>query len=138
MLIAIGAAVGCSDAAGPTDGGPATTPSPFIVSNPRPGAAAVAGNANSAVGADGDVVYVALPPGSIPDANEVRIRARLSGNAVNTRAFDGGLDPVAITVKAQDVLDFDVSLTNGTGALHFSMPVPGARRPLPIRRPSRG
>ena len=133
-LIVVGAALGCSDASAPAGGGgPATTPSPFIVSNPRPGIGAAAASANNASGSDGTVVYVALPPGSIPNADEVRIHARSSGSTVSGRAFDGGLDPVAVNVNAQDVLDVDVTLTSGASPLHFSMAVPGTRRPIVVR-----
>ena len=133
MLIALGTAVGCSDASGPADRNPTDTPSSFIVSNPRPGPSATVANANSALGAANNVVYVALPPGSIPNADEVRIHARSSGSTVSGRAFDGGLDPVAVNVNVPDVLDVDVTLTSGASPLHFSMAVPGTRRPIVVR-----
>ena len=132
LLTVFGAALGCSDASGPAEN-PGSAPSPFIISNPRPSASAAASHTNGTSSAASDVVYIALPPGSIPNASGIRVHAQLSGDSASARAFDGGIDPVAIAVKAQDVLDVEVSLTGGAPSLHFSMPVPGRARPIVVR-----
>jgi hypothetical protein len=41
-----------------------------------------------------DLVYVSLPQGAIPNADQVVIRVRSSGAMITAIAIDGGLDPV--------------------------------------------
>jgi hypothetical protein len=111
---------------------PVTAVSPFVVSNPHAGVGAAATAAGASASAS-DVVYVALPPGSIPNAEVVTIRVRPGGAGVTATAVDGGLDPVPVPAEAGDTLDVEVRLTGTTTLVRFTLIVPKSVRPTVVR-----
>jgi len=136
-LLMVGTALGCAGAPDSTGvdatklGAPA---SPFVVSAPH---ALIALKSSSMPGdaaapAETDVVYVALSPGSIPNASLITIRVRSTGAVVTAPAVDGGLDPVPVPATANDTLEIGASITGGTAVLYV-MPVPPKGRPVVIR-----
>lgn len=147
-LLIVGAALGCSD---PTDvarvGAPVapvapvapTQPSPFVVSAPHVGVAAVSSGTSGAVTTQNSIVYVALAAGSVPGAEGVTIRVQSTGATITATAVDGGLDPVPVPAGPDDTLHLDVRLTGRTDPVSYIMPVPRLGRPVVIRTsPPRG
>ncbi len=150
LVILAGAAwaVGCASdkPAGPS--GPELTLTALIVSDPVPGALPSAqprrdrgdpAVASFATAAAADVVYVSLPPGSIPAGEAVTIRNRRTGIAATAAMVDGGFDPLPVPALAGDVLDVEVRLARGAGMQDFDVTVPARRPPRVVRTyPPRG
>jgi Tol biopolymer transport system component len=109
-----------------------------IVSNPISnvgGVPAVGGTAFSAADlsdADG-IVYVSLPPGSVPDGEQVTIRNRRSGANAAVAMLNGGLDPVAVGAVVGDTLDLEFRLAGSVAPVHVSHVVPLRRGPVVVR-----
>lgn len=80
----------------------------------------------------GDVVYVSLRPGSIPNGERAIIQRRGSASTLIAPIDNGGLDPVPIAATAGDSIDVEVALTGG-GVLRFSLRAPPTRRPRVVR-----
>src|SRR5262249_10659674 len=100
-------AVACSCPDAPTS--PiAPQASAFLVSSPQLSGSAASNHGATAAAGPGDVVYVSLPPGSIPNAGAVTIRVVPGGALVNANAVDGGLDPVAVPAAFGDTLYIEV------------------------------
>ncbi len=119
-LIAVLLSVACSSELPPTaSSDPATKPPApgplaalLIVSDPglRPDSSA----ASTAASSGGvTVVYVSLPPGSLPYPASVRIMNVRTGATASPAVVEGGFDPIAILAAAGDTLD--VAVTNGNG-----------------------
>lgn len=105
-----------------------TDSSLFTVSSPQPLRAVL-----------GDVVYVALPTGSIPNAGLITIRVSPRGSTLTVNAVDGGLDPIVIPATLGDTLHIDVSLTGLADVARNVIPVAGHSHPVVIRTsPSQG
>src|SRR5690349_7508973 len=103
-LIFAAAALACSGAADAPPARPVAASSPLVVSSPQ--AVGVTGEASGAGGSEApnDIVYVALPPRSIPNAQLVTIRVHPTGVTVTATPADGGLDPVAVHAALGDTL----------------------------------
>jgi Tol biopolymer transport system component len=106
-----------------------------IVSNP----VAASASASRAPGlalrgtATAEVVYVSLPPGTIPDGNQATVRNLRTGSVVTVAMLDGGFDPVAVTAAAGDTLELDVRLTGPDDLLRYAIVVPVRRPPIVVR-----
>jgi len=126
----------CSDASGPNNTTVDQAGSPFSVSKAHGSVTAFGSNGPAAAVLMPNVVYVALPTGSIPNAEAITIRARQAGTTLTIPAgstVDGGLDPVPVRAGPGDTLDVEVRVTGSTNPVRFSMPVPGAGRPIVVR-----
>jgi len=133
LILCAAGALACSDGgSGPEVKTPALPPTPFIVSNPHRGAASFGSNDAGASTSAAEFVYVALPPGAIPDVDQVVIRVRSSGATITAIAINGGLDPVPIAAQPGDTLDLDVRLASGSSQ-QFSMVAPRVARPVVVR-----
>jgi hypothetical protein len=79
---------------------------PFLASN----AVSVAASGSSSGGsvASGSLIYVSLPPGTLPGASSVSIRVERTGTVVSAFLAEGGLDPVAVPAAAGDILSLTV------------------------------
>ncbi len=132
----LGLVLACTGSDGPTrpeDPDPPLPPSPFLVSNPvtAPPPATAAGPLYSA--GDATVVYVSLPPGSLPEASQVSIRDARLGSAVTVPVVGGGFDPVALASAVGDTLDFLVQGENGASLAAYRKLVEKERPPAVVR-----
>ncbi len=106
-----------------------------IVSAPvRPGAATAAAPGRASAVATGlQVVYVSLPPGSVPTGVLVTISDQATGLSITTAVANGGFDPVPIAASVGDTLTVEIT---GSGAPVRAQVVVAAARPLKIVRTS--
>ena len=121
LALAIGLGVSCSDSPAGSRGRPPAA-GPFVVaslSGPAP-----------------QIVYVSLPPGTIPGGTEAQLRVERTGEMVTAQLVDGGFDPVALAAAVGDTVAIDVQ-AEGT-VLSYRVPVPTPSRPVVVRtRPPR-
>jgi len=112
----------------PVSGGPA------IVSDPVPpslgGAAGRFGVSSTAVD---PVVYISLPPDSIPDGERATIRTLRTGETVTAIMVNGGFDPVALPAIVGDTLVLEIWVSGGRTSIRSVIVVPEARRPRVVR-----
>ena len=120
----------CDSGTGPHE----SSSSPFVVSNPIPGLSPSNSGANTpaASSSSGEVVFVSLPTGSIPNGIEASISNRRSAFQRVVPLVDGGMDPTAVPAAAGDILEVVVSLSGG-GPLRFILTVPVRARPIVVR-----
>jgi len=106
-----------------------------IVSNPVAAAAATSAAAFSVAGGSSgtDVVYVSLPPGTIPDGGLATVRNTRTGTSASAAMASGGFDPVAIEASAGDTLALQVQRAEGGSPVTFSLVVLAPRRPVVVR-----
>jgi hypothetical protein len=110
-----------------------------IVSNPVSpvgGVSSVGGAAFSDAGALTEmnaIVYVSLPPNSLPNGEQVTIRNRQSGADASVVMLNGGFDPVAVGAAVGDTLDLEFRLAGSVNPLHASHVVPLSRGPVVVR-----
>jgi hypothetical protein len=83
--------------------------------------------------ASGTVVYVSLPPGGVPGAEQVMIRNARTGALHTVAMVEGGFDPVAVGASAGDTLDLDIRVAGGAAPLLFAIVVPDSRPPIVVR-----
>ena len=126
--------MGCGDTQAPSSDNPSGVTAvlaSLIVSNP----ASVAHPTASASGtaADAGIVYVSLPPGSVPDGEQIVITTRLTGATVTFAMIDGGFDPIPLAATAGDTLDIRIVLAGSTALLRFIAVVPHRRPPIVVR-----
>jgi Bacterial Ig-like domain/WD40-like Beta Propeller Repeat len=102
-----------------------------VVSNP----AAVSSGAGAAFGGNTSeaMVYLSLPPGSVPGAEQVTIRNPRTGALRTVTMVEGGFDPVAMEASAGDTLDLDIQVAGAEAPLLFSIVVPDSRPPVVVR-----
>ena len=108
---------------------------PGVVSDPVPGGGASAMSSGTSPFAADDVgvVYVSLPPGTIPNGERMSIRNRTTGDTVAAVMSGGGLDPVQVRASAGDLLDMQVWLTGAITPLQFANVVTAKRPPIVVR-----
>ncbi len=115
-----------------------------IVSDPVSSASLAAGaNADLALLAStaqgNDVVYVSLPPRTVPGGSIAVIRRVGDPGSVFTTVLDGGFDPVAVAAKEGESIDVGVTNANGVTLSTYRVPVRGRRSPIIVRtQPPRG
>jgi hypothetical protein len=81
-----------------------------------------------------EVVYVSMPPGSLPDGVNATVRNATS-NALPTppiRLIAGGFDPVAVAATVDDVLEIRITDRGGTVSVIYDR-VPKRRPPRIVR-----
>jgi hypothetical protein len=79
------------------------------------------------------VVYVSLPPGTIPDGEQATIRNPHTGASLTVPMVDGGFDPVPLEAAAGDTVELDVRVPATDAPLLFAMVVPERRPPIVVR-----
>jgi alpha-tubulin suppressor-like RCC1 family protein len=137
-ILVVGLALACSDTPGPTDNGTTVPPAgAFLVSSPVPdpsaSAAGVATSRRTLLLLDPSVVYVSLPPGSIPDGVSATIQDLRIGSGVTAYLVDGGFDPVALSAIAGDTLTMAVHTTGSAAPTSYQSVVAGAKPPIVLR-----
>ena len=114
--VAVALGVSCSDSA--------TAPRP----RPRdPGSFVVASHAAAA----SEVAYVSLPPATIQNGVEARLRVGRAATTVIVPVVDGGFDPVALGAAVGDSIAIDVQASDTV--LSFMLVVPRPSRPVVVR-----
>lgn len=121
-------ALGCSDPQGPVP--TRLKPGAFIVSSPvpepspatSPGSIALRGPA---------VVYVSLPPGSIPTGVVATLRNLRTGSSTAAPMIDGGFDPVTLPALEGDTISIAVHSLNGP--LSYRITAGPKSRPVVVR-----
>jgi Tol biopolymer transport system component len=90
--------------------------------------------ASASAGAAGDVAYVSLPPGAIPNAVSARIRNVTAGGPTSEAiaVVDGGFDPVAVTGAENDQLELSFTRANGEVTTAY-IKIPPRRPPVIVR-----
>ena len=131
-------ATACSDGNGPRDGVTPIVSLPGLIVSQPVGEPVVAARSVPALGAGsrvGEVVYVSLVPGSVPDGRLATIQNRATGQSVTAAVVGGGFDPVAIGASVGDTLALEITGT-GPGASMKAGEVVRAHRPPVIVRTS--
>jgi alpha-tubulin suppressor-like RCC1 family protein len=108
----------------------------LIVSGPVRGLGTGARSATPAAHlaqANDSVVYVSLPPGSVPAGLSAAIRDPATGQSVTTLIVDGGFDPVAIPGSVGDTLVVDITRTGSAAPIHGWEMVKANRPPVVVR-----
>ncbi len=131
LAVLLGSVEGCSDRMGP--GGTSGTPENsvgVIVSAPVHGP--LGANATASAG----VVFVSLPPGSVPTGVQASITNQTAtGFPVMTVVVDGGFDPVPVAATVGDTLMVEITDAASTGAGRVRLGVTPVR-PLKVVRTS--
>lgn len=105
----------------------------LIVSNPM--ASATGSSAGLFLGgssSSNDIVFISLPPGSVPNAERVFIRARETGSEATNVMVDGGFDPIPIAARVGETLEVQIDLEGGERE-EFVSEVPPKRSPIVVR-----
>jgi len=105
---------------------PALLSTPFVVSTPHP-------NAGPTIPDGRDLVWVALPTGSMPNADVVTIRISSSGQTISAKVNDGGIDPVAVPAELGDELLLSVTNNGSSDVASFDIRVAGSKGPVVVR-----
>jgi uncharacterized protein YjdB len=79
----------------------------------------------------GDVAYVSLPVGFVPDGITATISNQRTESRVVVTLLDGGFDPVAVPAATGDFLEIEVNV--GASTRLFSVRVPARRPPRVVR-----
>ena len=78
-------------------------------------------------------VYVSLPPGSIPEGDQITVMSRATGARITSALEKGGLDPLPVEAAESDTLDLEITLIGGTDTLYYISLVPLRRPPVVVR-----
>ncbi len=78
------------------------------------------------------LVYVSLPPGSMPDGRIAAITDARLGSSASATFTDGGFDPVGLAAATGDTLTLTIRTKNGE-SVTFMRAVPGDGRPVIVR-----
>ena len=137
LLVLSAVALAACDSPAPTETQPDPLPvlATAVVSNPVVASASASRAPGLALrgSATAEVVYVSLPPGTIPDGNQATVRNPRTGSVVTVAMLDGGFDPVAVTAAAGDTLELDVRLTSADDLLRYAIVVPVRHPPIVVR-----
>jgi alpha-tubulin suppressor-like RCC1 family protein len=135
IAIALTCIAACSDGTGPRS---AETSLGLIVSAPvrsPVGAVGATVPAASSVGAAATVVYVSLPPGSMPAGTQATITNQANGQSISTVVVDGGFDPVPLAASIGDTLVTEIAGPTSVVLDHVRLAVSSVR-PLKVVRTS--
>ena len=135
LIAAAGLALACTDT--PTDSGHTPPPplpaTPFVVSNPVPAPPSASTAVARAGSSGGTVIYVSLPPGTLPDGRSALVRDPHTEDSVAVAMVDGGFDPVAVGATAGDTIEVTVQ-GSGTGhPVTCRVAVPSSDPPIVVR-----
>ena len=124
---------GCSDSVGPC----CAPPQGLVVSDPTPATplAEVTGALALASGPGDSVVYVSLPPGTVPTGSRAVVRRVGESATLITPVLNGGFDPVLVAANVGDSIEVLVTDAGGNpvpGGI-FGVAVTAARPPIVVR-----
>jgi Tol biopolymer transport system component len=105
-----------------------------VVSEPQPSVAAVSAAAFGSTGqaVDPEIVFVSLPPGTIPSGGFATISDARTGVEASAAMAQGGFDPVPLVAAVGDTVAINVRLEGG-GTQVLRLVVPVRRRPVVVR-----
>jgi Big-like domain-containing protein len=108
-------------------------PTDFIVSNPETVAStsSIAGRASISVSTE-PIVYVSLPPHTLPEGATVLIQTPGNGGLVNVPLIHGGFDPVPLAANQGDELKLTITDAAGLKTTR-ALKVPARRPPTIVR-----
>ena len=124
VALALGA---CFDGTGPGGGA-----GRILVSEPVGASAAGLSGALSLSIPGSGTVYVALPPGSVPNGVYAAVRNLVTGTSNGAPMLGDGLDPLPVPADIGDVLQITITIAGGS-PLSFEMAVTAARPPVVVR-----
>jgi alpha-tubulin suppressor-like RCC1 family protein len=110
-----------------------------IVSNPVSNLGSVSSVGSAAFSSAADltgtdaIVYVSLPPGSLPNGEQVTIRNRRSRASDVLVMLNGGFDPFAVGAVVGDTLDLEFRVAGSVTPVYASNVVPLRRGPVVVR-----
>jgi len=135
-LVTVSSLGGClQDPGGP--GAPvALLPQGVIVSDPVPAAALVAETRAALVlasGAEEDVAYVSLAPGTVPGGSLAIVRRVGDAASLTTAVTNGGFDPVPVVAQTGDSIEVRVTGAGGATLREVQVAVAAARPPVIVR-----
>jgi alpha-tubulin suppressor-like RCC1 family protein len=135
LVQTLGWLAGCSD----SPGGPACCdplPEGLIVSDPvaTSGVAAATGAALAlSPSAEDSVVYVSLPPGTVPAGRLAVLRRVGDAATLSTPVLDGGFDPVPVEAHAGDSIEVLVRDAGGATVEVLGLVIAARRPPIIVR-----
>lgn len=108
-------------------------PTDFVVSNPKTVAAtsSTVGRASISTSTQ-SIVYVSLPPHTLPEGTTVLIQTPGNGGLLSVPLIHGGFDPVAVAANGGDELKLTISDPSGLKTTR-SLKVPTRRPPTIVR-----
>jgi len=133
IVSALGWLGGCSDSPGPDCCDP--LPQGLVVSDPSPvtSLAAVTGALAIASGPGDSVVYVSLPPGTVPTGSRAIVRRVGEAASLTTSVLGGGFDPVPVAAQAGDSIRVVVTDAGDGTVFDQRVVVAAARPPIVVR-----
>jgi alpha-tubulin suppressor-like RCC1 family protein len=132
-MVVLGWLGGCSDGSGPVC---CDLPQGLIVSDPvaATGLAAGTGMAVAMASTAADtVVFVSLPPGTVPAGSRAIVRRVGDAATLTTTVLDGGFDPVPVGAEAGDSVEVFVRDAAGGTVLQARLAVVAVRPPIVVR-----
>jgi hypothetical protein len=124
-------ALACSETQGPSQ--TPIHPGAFIVSSPVQALEPAVTVRSAGATFEPTVVYVSLPPGSIPKGFTATIRDLRTGSSVTAQVVNGGFDPVALPAVEGDTIAIAVQTTAATSPLSFRVIASASKRPAVVR-----
>jgi hypothetical protein len=108
-------------------------PTDFVVSNPKTGAA-ISSNAGRAsiFASSQSIVYVSLPPHTLPEGATVLIQTPGNGGVLSVPLIHGGFDPVPVAANEGDELKLTITDPGGLKTTR-ALKVPARRPPTIVR-----
>lgn len=108
-------------------------PTDFVVSNPKTVAGTSSTVGRASISSSGQsIVYVSLPPQTLPEGATVLILNPGNGGLVNVPLIHGGFDPVPIAANERDQLKLTITDASGL-KITRSLKVPARRPPTIVR-----
>jgi hypothetical protein len=108
-------------------------PTDFVVSDPTSSAATSSNVGRASIFASSQsIVYVSLPPHTLPDGATVLIQAPANGGVLSVPLIHGGFDPVPVAANEGDELQLTVTVPGGVKTTR-ALKVPARRPPTIVR-----
>lgn len=128
-LTSLGAITGCDS----VDPETALSTGPFVVSSPVHPAAGAQSARQSPPDNGVGLVYLSLPPVSIPGGVTASIRDTRNGNSVSAAFVTGGFDPVSLPGALGDTIVVVVQQAGSAPPMSFVFTVPAHAPPVVVR-----
>ncbi|HEV8151175.1 MAG TPA: Ig-like domain-containing protein [Gemmatimonadales bacterium] len=133
LTVLLAWAGGCSDSTGTATASLPDDLPALIVSAPIHGTGSNGSIGRSVGGSQVSVVFVSLPPGTIPEGIWATIRNQATRLSITVPVVDGGFDPIAVAAGVGDTLVVDVRRTGSASPIRGWEVVSVRRPPLVVR-----
>lgn len=94
---------------------------------------AAAAGSGQAAATQAEVVFISLPPGTIPGSEVATIGNLRTGATLTIPMAEGGFDPVSIIARTGDTLQVEVRVAAVTTPVNAVFVVPPRKRPIVVR-----